>query len=61
MNGSDAGKQDGYSLDITITDKGLSCRCSYAGRSENWRMPKTRIRREKKAATVAELFERLAA
>lgn len=61
MNGGGSGKKEGYSLDITVTDKGLSCRCLYAGRSESWRMPKTRIRRERKATTVAELFDRLAA
>ncbi|MDR1535406.1 MAG: U32 family peptidase [Planctomycetota bacterium] len=53
--------EDGYSLEIAVADKGLSCRCRFAGRSESWRMPKTRIRREKKAVPVSELFARLAA
>ncbi|MDR1520523.1 MAG: U32 family peptidase [Planctomycetota bacterium] len=57
----EAEREGGYSLEITVADKGLSCRCRYAGRSESWRMPRTRIRREKKAASIAELFERLAA
>ncbi len=52
---------DGYSLDMTVTDKGISCRCTYAGRSESWRMPKTRIKREKKAVAVEDLFKDLAA
>ena len=50
---------DGYALEINVTDKGLSCRCRYDGRSESWRMPKTRIKREKKATDIEELFEYL--
>ncbi len=55
------GEQDetGYALEVSVTDKGISCRCRYNGRSENWRMPKTRIRREKKAVRVDELFSQL--
>ncbi|MCC8107906.1 MAG: U32 family peptidase [Planctomycetes bacterium] len=50
----------GYELEINVTDKGVSCRCRYDGRSESWRMPKTRIKREKKAFSVEELFQHLA-
>ena len=50
---------DGYALEINVTDKGLSCRCRYNGRSESWRMPKTRIKREKKAVRIDELFGQL--
>lgn len=53
------GRVDGYSLEINVMDKGLSCRCRYDGRSESWRMPKTRIKREKKAVSVEELFAQL--
>lgn len=60
--GSAAGEnRGGYSLEISVAPKGLSCRCRYAGRSQNWHMPKTRIRREARAVTVAALFARLAA
>ena len=48
-----------YSIDITVTDKGLSCRCAFNGKSDMWRMPKTRIRREKKATSIEELFQYL--
>ncbi|MCD8349369.1 MAG: U32 family peptidase [Planctomycetaceae bacterium] len=48
---------DGYQLEINVTDKGLSCRCRYKGRSESWRMPKTRIKREKKAISIDDLFD----
>jgi collagenase-like PrtC family protease len=50
---------DGYELEINVTDRGLSCRCRYKGRSDSWRMPKTRITREKKATSVDELFAQL--
>lgn len=53
--------EEGYTLEINVTDKGLSCRCRYDGRSESWRMPKTRIKREKKAVSVEELFAQLRA
>ncbi len=53
-------EKDAYELDINVTDKGLSCRLRYNGRSESWRMPKTRIKREKKAVSVEELFGQLA-
>lgn len=52
-------ENEGYSLEINVTDKGLSCRLRYQGRSESWRMPKTRIKREKKAVSVDELFSQL--
>ncbi len=50
---------EGYALDINVTDKGLSCRCKYNNRTESWRMPKTRIKREKKATSIEELFDHL--
>ncbi len=53
-------RDGGYSLEITVRDKGVSCRCTYNGRSESWRMPKTRIKREKKAVAVEDLFQSLA-
>ncbi len=49
----------GYELEVNVTDKGVSCRARYEGRSESWRMPKTRIKREKKAVSVEELFAQL--
>ncbi|MCC8190741.1 MAG: U32 family peptidase [Planctomycetes bacterium] len=55
------GDADGYSLELSITDKGISCRCRYHDRSEAWRMPKTRIKREKKAVSVEELIAHLRA
>ena len=54
-------EEQGYELEISVTDKGLSCRCTIDGKSESWRMPKTRIKREKKAVTIAELFQQLEA
>ena len=54
-------EEHGYALEINVTDKGLSCRCRYDGRSESWRMPKTRIKREKKAVSVEELLAQLKA
>ncbi len=50
---------EGYDLEINVTVRGLSCRCRYNGRSDNWRMPKTRIKREKKAVTIDALFSQL--
>lgn len=50
---------EGYALEVNVTDKGVSCRCRYRGRTESWRMPKTRIKREKKAVSVEQLFEHL--
>lgn len=54
-------EREGYSLDMTVTERGISCRCAYGGKSVSWRMPKTRIRREKKALSVEELFAELRA
>ncbi len=54
-----AGEAPGYELEVNVTDKGVSCRARYDGHSESWRMPKTRIKREKKAVSVEELFGQL--
>ncbi len=49
-------EKNGYALEVNVTEKGLSCRLRYNGHSESWRMPKTRIRREKKAVSLEDLF-----
>lgn len=51
--------KEGYELSVNVSESGVSCRVKYRDNSESWRMPKTRIKREKKAVTVGELFERL--
>ncbi len=53
--------KEGYDLSVNVSDSGVSCRVKYRDASESWRMPKTRIKREKKAVTVGELFDRLSA
>lgn len=52
----EAPEQQRYSLDINVTEKGVSCRCHFLGRSESWRMPKTKVKRESKATSIEELF-----
>ncbi len=55
-----AAAEQGYTLTIDVSEKGVYCTASYKGREESWRMPKTRIKREKKAVSMAELCQRLA-
>lgn len=50
----------GYALSVEIGERGVQCRAAYMGVEETWRMPRTRITREKKAVSVAQLFRRLA-
>lgn len=56
-----AAEADGYELDVTVTDKGISCRCRCRDRSHSFRLPKTRIKREKKAVSLEDLFGQLKA
>ncbi len=58
-NQSQRRAKEGYELSVNVSDSGVSCRIKYRDASESWRMPKTRIKREKKAVSVSELFERL--
>jgi putative protease len=48
-----------YDLEFQLEPKGILCRCTCEGRSEEWRMPKTVVHRPKKAIPVAAFFDRL--
>ncbi|MDR0361473.1 MAG: U32 family peptidase [Planctomycetota bacterium] len=49
-------EEAGYSLDIAVADRGVLCRATYRGVTEERRLPKSVIRRERKATAVAKLF-----
>jgi hypothetical protein len=46
-------------LELLLEPKGILCRCSCAGRTEEWRIPKTVVHRPKKAVTIGAFFDRL--
>jgi collagenase-like PrtC family protease len=48
-----------YDLEFHLETKGILCRCTCEGRTEEWRMPKTVVHRPKKAITIAAFFDRL--
>ncbi len=48
-----------YDLDISVGEKGIVCRCCCNGRSAEWTLPKTVVRREKKAVSVAQILAHL--
>jgi U32 family peptidase len=50
-----------YTLEVTIEEKGIACRCQCGETVEEWRMPKTVVRRAHKAVAVGDVLERLAA
>jgi U32 family peptidase len=48
-----------YNLEFHLEPKGILCRCTCEGRTEEWRIPKTVVHRPKKAVTIAAFFTRL--
>ncbi|MDR1612675.1 MAG: U32 family peptidase [Planctomycetota bacterium] len=50
------GGDAGYTLEMTVGDKGVFCRASYRGATGERRLPKSVIRRERKALSIADLF-----
>ena len=48
-----------YDLEINVEARGIVCRCSCAGFSADWTLPKTVIHRRHKAVSVEDLFARL--
>lgn len=54
-------KPAGYSLSVTVGDRGVQCRAAFMDKEEVWRMPKTRIKREAKAIAIADIFAQLKA
>lgn len=57
----DEGPEDDavYDLAITIQPRGINCRCDCAGRSMEWSIPKTVVRRAHKAVPIELIFARL--
>ena len=51
---------NGYDLDVTISGRAIECRCECGGRSFEWSMPKTVIRRPHKAVCLSEVLDGLA-
>ncbi|MCC6126450.1 MAG: U32 family peptidase [Pirellulales bacterium] len=49
-----------YALEFHREPKGILCRCTCEGRSEEWRMPQTVVHRPKKAVSIGAFFDRLA-
>jgi collagenase-like PrtC family protease len=50
-----------FDLQITVEEKAVACRCQCGGKTAQWSLPKTAIRRAHKAVSVADLLDRLAA
>ena len=48
-----------YDFDITVEARALSCRCRWADREQEWRLPRTAVRRAAKAVSLREVLERL--
>ena len=48
-----------YDFEITVGEKSLACRCAYAGREQNWTMPKTSVVRIAKAVALSDFLRRL--
>jgi len=48
-----------YDLEINVEAKGIACRCTCAGHSVEWTLPKTVIHRRHKAVPIEDLFARL--
>lgn len=48
-----------YDLDITVSDAGIHCRCTCGHRVEQWRLPRTVVRRPHKAVTIGNLLAHL--
>jgi putative protease len=50
----------GYDIEIEVLEKTLSCRCTWAGRTQQWDLPKTKVVRQAKAVTLSQILEDLA-
>jgi collagenase-like PrtC family protease len=48
-----------YRLEFHLEAKGILCRCTCEGRTEEWRIPQTVVHRPKKAVSIAAFFDRL--
>lgn len=48
-----------YDLDITVSAEGIRCRCTCGQRVEQWTLPRTVVRRPRKAVTIANLLAHL--
>lgn len=48
-----------YDFDLTIEPRGIQCRCECGGLIDTWSIPKTVVRRPKKATSIEMFFARL--
>ena len=48
-----------YDFEFHLEPKGILCRCTCEGRTEEWRIPKTVVHRPKKAVSIGAFFDRL--
>mgnify|MGYP005834805869 FL=1 len=48
-----------YDLDITVSEAGICCRCTCGQRIEQWTLPRTVVRRPRKAVTIGNLLAHL--
>jgi len=48
-----------YDLDITVSEEGIRCRCTCGQRVEQWTLPRTVVRRPRKAVTIGNLLAHL--
>lgn len=48
-----------YDLEITVSEAGICCRCTCGQRVEQWTLPRTVVRRPRKAVTIGNLLEHL--
>ncbi|MCX5795872.1 MAG: U32 family peptidase [Elusimicrobia bacterium] len=56
---AEAQADDSYDLDIEVEEKSLSCRCSFCGQARQWSLPKTKVVRQAKAVSLAEVLQDL--
>ena len=49
---------DTFDLEIMVIDRAIACRCRCSGRTFDWTMPKTVVRRAHKAMPIGELLDR---
>jgi len=50
-----------YRFQMLVEQRGIACRCEYAGIVDEWSIPKTVVRRKHKAVSIGALLEFLAA
>jgi len=55
------GSTSTYRLELHVEQRGIACRCEYAGIGDAWSIPKTVVRRAHKAVSIGALLDFLAA